>query len=91
MLEIEFDLAKDAINRQKHGIGLAAAALLFDGPILRQADTRFDYGEDRWAAIGRIEDQFFCVCYTMRGRVYRIVNMRRASRKERQAYAKAYP
>jgi uncharacterized DUF497 family protein len=27
----------------------------------------------------------------MRGRVFRIISLRRASRKERQAYAQAYP
>lgn len=91
MIAIEFDPVKDAVNRRKHGMSLAAAALLFEGPILRQSDTRFDYGEDRWLAIGRIEDQLFCVCYTMRGRVYRIVSLRRASGKERQAYAQVYP
>jgi uncharacterized protein len=52
---------------------------------------QFDYGEERWLAVGRIGDQVFTACYTMRGRVYRIISLRRASRKERQAYAQAYP
>lgn len=91
MVVIEFDPGKDAVNRRKHGMSLAAAALVFESPILRRPDTRFDYGEDRWLAIGRIEDQLFCVCYTMRGRAYRIVSLRRASRKERQIYAQVYP
>lgn len=91
MIAIEVDPAKDAVNRRKHGVAVAAAAILFDGPILRQPDDRFDYGEERWPAVGRIGDQVFTACYTMRGRMYRIISLRRASRKERQAYAQAYP
>ena len=91
MAAVEVDPAKDAINQRKHGIALAAAAVLFRGPILRQPDGRFDYGEDRWLAVGRTGDQVFTACYSMRGRVYRIIGLRRASRKERRAYAQAYP
>jgi uncharacterized DUF497 family protein len=61
MVEIEFDPAKDAINRRKHGLSLAAAAGLFEGPILRERDDRWSYNEERWLAIGRIGDSFFAV------------------------------
>ena len=91
MIVIEVDPAKDAINRRKHGVALVAAAVLFEGLILRQPDDRFEYGEERWLAVGRIGHQVFTVCYTMRGRVYRIISLRRASRKERLTYAQAYP
>ena len=90
MVTIEFDLAKDRIDRSKHGLSLAAAAALFDGPILRQIDDRLDYEEERWLAIGRIGDHFFTTCFTMRGSVYRIISFRRSSRKERNDYAQAY-
>ncbi len=52
---IEFDPAKDAVNRAKHGISLAAASVLLQGPILIIEDNRRDYGEDRWLAIGAIQ------------------------------------
>ena len=90
MIDIEFDSTKDAANRRKHGLALAAAAVLFEGPILRQADDRRDYGEERWLAVGRIGGETFTVCYTMRGHVYRIISLRRASRMEREAYAQVY-
>jgi uncharacterized DUF497 family protein len=67
MIQIEFDPGKDAANRRKHGFGLAAAAMLFEGLILRQRDDRGDYGEERCLAVGTIGDQAFTVCYTMRG------------------------
>lgn len=90
MIATEFDPVKDAINRRKHGIALAAAAVVFEGPILRQPDDRFDYGEERWLAVGRIGDQTFTACYTMRGNIYRIISLRPANRKEREAYAQTY-
>jgi len=91
VIAIEVDPAKDAINRRKHGVALAATAVLFEGLILRQPDDRFEYGEERWPTVGRIGDQVLAACYTMRGRAYRIISLRRASRKERLAYAQAYP
>jgi uncharacterized DUF497 family protein len=90
MIQIEFDPGKDVANRRKHGFGLAAAAVLFEGLILRQRDDRGDYGEERWLAVGGIGDQTFTVCYTMRGAVYRIISLRRASRRERLAYAQIH-
>lgn len=90
MIEVEFDPGKDAINRRKHGLSLAAAQALFDGPILRQVDDRFGYEEERWLAIGRIGDHFFTACFTMRGSVFRIISFRRSSWKERKDYAQAY-
>ena len=89
MIEIEFDPAKDAVNRRKHGISLAAAALLFEGSTIRVPDKRFDYREERWRIVGRIDAETFTACYTIRGRIYRIISVRRASRKERKAYEQA--
>ena len=44
----DFDPAKDAINRAKHGISLARWVDLRVRSIIR--DGRFDYGEDRFRA-----------------------------------------
>lgn len=67
MIVVEFDPAKDAKNRRKHGIGLAAAAVLLEGPILRHRDNRLDHGEDRWIGVGLISGRTFAACFTMRG------------------------
>jgi len=43
----EWDQAKDAANRRKHGLGFREAAQIFRGPVLVATDTRHDYGERR--------------------------------------------
>lgn len=53
-MRIEFDDAKDAINRDKHGISLAAAAEMDFETAKVIADERRDYGEPRYWAIGSI-------------------------------------
>jgi uncharacterized DUF497 family protein len=79
-LEFEFDPAKDARNREKHGISLAAAG---EFEILgAEPDDRFDYGEERWRAWGRIEGVDYCLAYTVRHDRLRVISLRRASRRE---------
>lgn len=64
-MAIEFDPAKDEQNEANHGLRLSD----FDGfdamPVVVE-DTRFDYGERRFRAFGRIEDLGHCVVYTIR-------------------------
>jgi hypothetical protein len=55
LVKIEFDPAKDAINRAKHGISLQAADDFDWETALEREDDRFDYGEVRFVAIGRIK------------------------------------
>jgi uncharacterized DUF497 family protein len=92
MIEIEFDPAKDTINREKHGIGLAASAVILSGPHLRQRSVLpNERGEERWVAIGRIEGRFMACIYTMRGNIYRVISLRTARLKERRAYEQTFP
>jgi len=84
VIEIEFDLAQ--INRQKHGLSLAAAQALFG----HQIDDRFGYEEERWLAIGQIGDHFSRPALRCGGSVYRIISFRRSSGREPKDYAQAY-
>jgi uncharacterized DUF497 family protein len=91
VIEIEFDPAKDAINRKKHGIGLAAAAVILRGRHIRQHSVLpNDSNEERWVAVGRIEGRFLACVYTMRVNVYRVISLRAARTKERRAYEEAF-
>jgi len=77
-MEIEFDPAKDAINRDKHGISLARAADLEQ--IVVVEDDRYD--ERRFRLYGLIDGEWHCAAVTLRGRVVRVINLRRAHDKE---------
>lgn len=48
----EWDPAKDTANRRKHGIGFREASEIFRGFALIAEDTRRDYGERRFIALG---------------------------------------
>lgn len=88
-MEIEFDPAKDAANIAKHGVSLALAVEMdFDTAVV-VADDRKNYGEDRFRAFGIIGGRAytFCLVFTLRGEVVRVISLRRANRREIALYA----
>jgi len=48
------------------------------------------YGERRVIAIGEVDEEVFVVVYTLRKHVRRIISARPGSRRERDAYHKAF-
>ena len=46
------------------------------------------HGETRWAVTGYIEDRLYRVVHTNRGRIRRIISLRRASKREERECAK---
>jgi len=49
-------------------------------------DTRFDYGEVRWVALGFIDNQLFVLVYTPRNATIRIISLRKATKREQVYY-----
>ncbi len=91
-MTFDFDPAKDQETREARGFGFVFAARIFAGHTIERLDRRWDYGEERIVAIGRIEDSVFAVVYTWRtdedGAPLRwIISARLASRRERRIYA----
>ena len=85
-MQIEFDPAKDRINRLKHGISLAAAAEMdFDNALVIE-DRRVDYGETRFIAYAPVGARLHVLWFTTRGAVLRVIGLRRANRRERARY-----
>jgi uncharacterized DUF497 family protein len=85
-VKIEFDPAKDAINRRKHGLSLAAAAELAIEASFVVPDKRRDYGEARLQAYGLIEGRLHVLAFTMRGDVLRAISLRKANTSEVRRY-----
>jgi uncharacterized DUF497 family protein len=63
-MELEWDAAKDAENRRKHGLPLAAAARLEWGASPIEPDLRRDYGELRWRLTGLLDGRLHVCVYT---------------------------
>ena len=51
------------------------------------ADTRFDYGEERFNAYGMIGETLHAMTFTRRGDDIRVISLRRARPKELKRYA----
>jgi uncharacterized DUF497 family protein len=83
-LEFEWDHDKSESNRAKHGLDFFEGVKVFDGPVWESPDVRS--GELRYRAVGLIEGVEMTVVYTQRGRVLRIISVRRARDHERESY-----
>jgi hypothetical protein len=89
----EWDARKSEKNLQERGFDFEIASAIFNGPILIREDTRRDYGERRFVAIGQAGDVTLTVAFTRRiGKdgetVCRIISARRSNKKERGRYEK---
>ena len=85
-MEFEWDEAKHAKTLRERGIGFDDAARIFARPVLIWQDTRLDYGEDRFRAVGEADGEILHVAFTRRDDVMRIISVRRASRREAQLW-----
>ena len=86
-MDIEYDHNKDAINLFKHGISLSEAARIDWGTLWAFEDQRHDHGEIRMIGLGLLETRLFCVIYTARGSLRRVINLRKANKREVKSYA----
>jgi len=85
-MEVEFDTVKDAANIVKHGVSLRLGAVILEHRLGVVQDFRRDYGELRFNAFGWVNNRLFACTYTLRGEVYRIISVRRSSRREQRIW-----
>ena len=87
-MRFEWDEHKNQLNIEKHGLDFADGHHVFDGPMLIQLDTRYEYGEDRWIGIGLLRQLVVVVVYTepAEGELVRIISMRKALNYERRRF-----
>ena len=90
-MELEWDAEKAALNLRKHGAAFEDAAIVFHGPgRIETHDGPQDYGEDRWATIGRVDPALLYVVYTVRRQdTIRLISARKANAHERKQYHQA--
>jgi hypothetical protein len=73
----EFDKAKSASNRAKHGIDFVQAQALWDDPGLVEVQAR-TLEESRFLTIGLIKDKHWTAVVTYRAENIRIISVRRS-------------
>jgi hypothetical protein len=92
-LSFEWDAQKSEANRLKHGVSFEEAVTVFsDDQAILIADPEHSEAEDRFALLGLSADLralVVCHCYRLDD-VIRIISARRATRREREQYAKRW-
>lgn len=90
-LRCEWDPAKAAANRRKHGVSFDEAATAFaDEHALLRDDPDHSADEDRFVLIGlsaALRVLVVCHCYHESADVIRLITARKATPTERRAYA----
>lgn len=90
-VRFEWDPAKAAANRRKHGVSFETAARVFADPYALFEQDRTVDGELRWQAIGVVDGfVMLMVAHLVEERneveAIRVISARPANRKERRRY-----
>lgn len=85
-MTFEWDENKNQINKDKHAISFEQACYVFNDPMhLEMYDFEHSDNEDRYIAIGMVNDVLFVV-FTERSDSIRIISARLATNIERRIY-----
>jgi uncharacterized DUF497 family protein len=86
---VSFDPAKNAANIRERGLSFSLVQDEFDwGSALIGEDTRKDYGERRYEALGYVGSRLHVVVYAAAADSVRVISFRKANRREVTRYEK---
>jgi uncharacterized protein len=86
-MKFEWDELKSDACFEKRGFDFEyVIQAFFDPKRAVKPDLRYDYGEDRFELLGKIDGRVFVVIYTLRTDVLRIISARKANAKKVQQY-----
>ncbi|MGS4945055.1 BrnT family toxin [Meridianimarinicoccus sp. RP-17] len=80
--DYEWDAEKAARNMAKHGVPFEAVTGFDWETAIEAEDTRYDYGETRFQALGRIAGRYHILVYAWRAGRIRVISLRKANRRE---------
>jgi uncharacterized protein len=86
---ITYDDAKRQANLAKHGLDLAAAEVVFDGPMFSFEDTRAGYGEQRLQTLGLLHGRVVVLVWTEREAGPHLISLRYGDKRETQDFFNA--
>jgi uncharacterized DUF497 family protein len=89
VMDFEWDLAKSNSCQNSRNFDFAFVITIFTDPsLLVEHDQRWEYGEERFRALGVIDRRVFVVVFTRRVRAIRIISARKANSREVKRYEK---
>ncbi|MFQ5648644.1 MAG: BrnT family toxin [bacterium] len=87
-MQYEWDENKRLANLVRHKVDFADTIDSEWDTALETIDDRFDYGEERWVALGFIGNKLHVMVYIFRAPKIRIISLRKANKRERMYYEK---
>jgi len=89
-MQYEWDPKKSKGNEKKHGCAFDLVESFDWAEAVEVLDDRFDYGEERWFALGPIGGKLYALAFSPRGEdTVRVISLRLATKNEKKAYVKA--
>jgi uncharacterized protein len=86
-MQFEWDELKSEACFQERGFDFEyAIQAFFDPHRITIPDLRYDYGEDRFELLARIDGRVFVLIYTLRADIIRIISARKANAKKVYQY-----
>ncbi len=85
-MRFTWDENKRNRNLKKHGLDFKKAHKVFAGATFTIADTRFDYGEDRFVTLGLLEADVVVIVHTEDKKKIRIISMRKGTANEQKIF-----
>ncbi len=85
-MDIEYDVNKSKIKKQKHGISFEEAKKLFEDDALVVIPAKTVDNEQRFALISKFLGKCFVAIFTFRGGNIRIISVRRCRKNEEAGY-----
>lgn len=86
-MKIEFDPNKNEKNIDEREISFELAVDFEIDTALIKVDSRHEYQEIRFNALGLIGNRVFHLTYTLRGDIFRVISLRKANKREVKEYA----
>jgi len=85
-MKIDYDPNKNAKNIEIRGLSFDEVINFEFETAIRWQDTRQDYGEARYCALGNIEGRVYSLVYTRIDGGIRVISFRKANSREVKAY-----
>ena len=86
-MPLSYDPAKSERNKAERGLSFDLAEEFDWSSALIAEDTRKDYEERRYQALGFIGEHLHMLVFTPRGGAVHVISLRRANQRERTRYA----
>lgn len=87
-MRITFDRAKNERNIRERNLPFVSAAEFDFERALVQTDSRQEYGETRYVALGNLRGRLHVLCFTETRDGIRVISFRKANDREVSNYAK---